>query len=343
MDANANRAREALRVMEDAARFALDDPTLAGDLKAVRHRLRDVLETLPAGWLAASRDTRGDVGRTLTEPAERSRAGLVDVAAAAGARLGESLRVLEEVAKTVSEAAGADLERLRYRGYEIDAALQRRLATGRARQWHVCVLLSEEHCVRPWAEVLDRIVAAGVDCIQVREKRMDDAALLDRVCAVIEMARPAGASVIVNDRADVALAAGADGVHLGQGDLSVEAVRRFAGRTLLVGVSTHDPDEARAAIEAGADYLGVGAMFASALKPQRRPAGTAFLRHVVRTWPQVPHLAIGGITSDNVGALVGAGARGVAVSTAVCAAAAPDAVVVQLRSALAAAQPPVPG
>lgn len=334
IDANANRAREAMRVMEDAARFALDDASLSEDLKSMRHDLRSALERLPAGWIEANRDTPGDVGTTITTEAERSRTGLADVVIAAGKRLGEALRVIEEAGKTVDPAFASQIEALRYRAYDIEQRLQLRLGTGRARQWRICVLLTESICRRPWEDVLRAIIDGGADCIQVREKDMDGGDLARRVACVIKLARPAGASVIVNDRADVALATSADGVHVGEHDLSIRDVRRIAGRALLVGASTHDLDEAKAAVEAGADYCGVGAMFATALKPDRPPSGPGYLRAFIERYPNTPHLAIGGVGPANVHRLVEAGCRGVAVSSAVCGADDPAGVVRSLREAM---------
>jgi thiamine-phosphate pyrophosphorylase len=174
-------------------------------------------------------------------------------------------------------------------------------------------------------------IDGGVDCIQAREKRLDGGELVRRVEQVIALAKPRGVSVIVNDRVDVALAAGADGVHLGQGDLSVHQARAIAGTSLLVGVSTHDLNEARAAVEAGADYCGVGAMFASDVKPARKPSGADYLRAFIERYPAIPHLAIGGITPGNASEMVDAGARGVAVSSCVCGADHPAEVVAAIR------------
>jgi thiamine-phosphate pyrophosphorylase len=155
--------------------------------------------------------------------------------------------------------------------------------------------------------------------------------------------------VVVNDRLDVALACGADGVHLGQDDLSVRDARRViaasmekggarvalgARGALLVGASTHSLDEARAAVEAGADVCGVGAMFATGTKPSVAPSGLPYLRAYLAAHGRVPHLAIGGITPANVRELAAAGCRGVAVSGTVCGADDPAAVVRALRSAL---------
>ena len=334
LDANANRAREALRVLEDTARFALDDAALTAALKKLRHEFQAAMARLPEGWLEVNRDSAGDVGASVTVAGEHERAGLADIVSAAGKRLGEALRVIEETAKMVEPALARDVEAIRYRLYDTESALHRRLGSGRARQWRVCVLLTESLCLRPWREVLAAVIDSGADCVQVREKDMNAADLLHRVEAVVQVARPAGVTVVVNDRVDVAIAAAADGAHMGQRDLPLRDARRLAGRTLLLGASTHSLAEARGAVESGADYCGVGTMFVTGTKSQAAPTGPAFLEAFVRRYPDVPHLAIGGITPGNVDRLVDAGAQGVAVSRAVCADEHPGRVVTTLRDAL---------
>jgi len=341
LDASANRAREALRVMEDVARFALDDEPLAHELKELRHGLRDVLAHLPDGWIEAGRDVEGDVGREISTANERSRKSLADVAVSAGKRLGESLRSIEECMKLVSEVGAADAERLRYRAYEVEAKLALRVSPLRAAQWSVCVLLTARACKRPWRDVLDAVVAGGVDAIQVREKDMPANELCARVRDVVAQARPAGVAVIVNDRVDVAMACGADGVHLGTNDISIADARRAAGRTLIIGASTHSLVEAEHAVQAGADYCGVGMMYASSMKPDREPEGLEYLSKFTARFPAVPHLAIGGITLQNAAELASAGARGFAVCSAVCGATDPDEVVRSLRQALEHSAQPV--
>jgi thiamine-phosphate pyrophosphorylase len=334
IDANANRAREAMRVMEDVARFARNDRDLAVDLKGMRHDLRAALDRFPAGWLEANRDAPGDVGATLSTESERRRSGVADIAIAAGKRLGEALRAIEEASKVVAPDVATVIEAIRYRAYDVDARLRARLGGGRARQWSVCVIITESLCGRPWLEVAGAALAGGAECLQLREKEVEGRALRDRAARLVDLARPVGASVIVNDRADVALAAGADGVHLGQGDLPVDRARAIAGSELLIGVSTHDLPEAADAVAAGADYCGVGTIFGSTVKPANAPAGVDLVRRFVAAHPEVPHLAIGGVTTENVGELAAAGAKGVAVSTAVCAAEDPRGVVERLREAL---------
>ena len=143
-------------------------------------------------------------------------------------------------------------------------------------------------------------------------------------------------SVIINDRTDIALLAGASGVHLGQEDASVASVRELAGERLLVGVSTHDFAEARKALHDGADYVGVGAMFRTATK-DRDTSGPEYLAaflELTREQRPLPHLAIGGIAPENVGDLVAVGCRGVAVSSVVCGSDDPAGVCRRLRGAL---------
>jgi len=330
LDAAANRAREACRVMEDVARFTLDDAALTESLKTLRHDLRAALAPADDLLPVAHRDTPEDVGTTLTTNAESARADLPAVARAAGARLTEALRSLEETAKTLHTDAPAfspaQFESLRYRAYALDRQLALALAARPAR-FRLCVLLTESLCAHhDWLSVARLAAEAGADCLQLREKDLDDAELLRRAIALVDLARshPGQLAVIINDRPDIALLARTDGVHLGQADLTIEAVRQLAGRRLLVGVSTADLDQARAARSAGADYCGVGPMFASATKAKPSLAGPAYLRaYLAEDPPLPPPLAISGITLETLPALLDAADGrpfGIAVSAAICAA-----------------------
>lgn len=326
IDANLNRAREALRTLEDVARFGWNDAAIAREAKEVRHALQSAVAALPADRLAAARDVAGDIGVSLETPTEYARAGLSSVAVAAGKRLTEALRAVEEAVKTVDASVARAVEAVRYRAYALDARAISRAALGDLRQWRLCVLVTRAICRLPWDEVVSRAVDGGADAIQVREKDMPARELVAHARAVRTICAPRGVAVIVNDRLDVALAAEADGVHLGADDLPVREARRIAGAALRIGASTHSLAEARAAIEAGADHCGVGAMYESGLKPGLAPSGQAYLRAFMAEFPQVPHLAIGGIAPGRVTALAHAGCRGVAVSSAICGAEDPAAV-----------------
>lgn len=337
IDANANRAREALRVMEEAARFHLDDRELTEGLKSLRHDFARAMSRLDG--IEFHRDTAGDVGTTITTESEQRRASIADVAIASGKRLSEALRAIEEYGKTIDPEFAALVQSLRYRGYELERRLHLRLAASHPRQWTLCLLLTESLCARPWRDVLGAALDGGVDCVQVREKTLDDRVLLARTVEIVSVCGKRGAAVIVNDRPDVALLAGADGVHLGQTDLPSARVRELAGRRLVIGVSTSTLDEAKRALDEGADYCGVGPMFPTATKKKDRIAGPAYLREFI-DWGRLPHLAIGGIDASNVDELVSVGCRGVAVSAAVCGASDPAAATRALCDVLSAA--PVP-
>ena len=331
IDANANRAREALRVLEETARFALEDAALTEALKQLRHDLAASLGSIRG--LETHRDVARDVGTGITTEAEGRRSSLADVVRAAAKRLQEALRVVEEYGKLVVPDLAARIEALRYRSYELERDLLDALPSTGAEQWSVCVLLTSDVCSpRGWDEVAASIIAAAPDCIQLREKSMGDDELLRRARRLVRDSAPT-TRIIINDRPDIALLSGADGVHLGQGDLPCADVRRLVGPELIVGVSTSRLEEARQAREDGADYCGVGPMFQTRTKHKPDLAGPAYLRAFV-AWGGLPHLAIGGITPSNVGSLVGAGCRGVAVSAAVCGADDPSAVVAQLRERL---------
>lgn len=352
IDANLNRAREGLRVLEDVARFHLNDGAIAARVKQARHGLREAVGL--AGWtefeLQFARDTPGDVGVTIKTDAEFSRASVREVAIAAGKRVGEALRSIEENAKALGvgggSAAGASVfERLRYQTYDIERAIIVALGPERtAPQWRLCVLITGSLCALPWMEVARQARLAGADCFQLREKSLGDREFLERARQLVEIAggpcalrsesSPARASVIINDRADIALLAGADGVHLGQDDLLVADARRVVGQGLLIGVSTHSMGEAQAAAEAGADYLGVGAMFSSTTK-SRETSGGEYLRALVSDSRsgKLPHLAISGITPENVRELIGVGCQGIAVCSVVCGSSEPGRVCGELLKA----------
>lgn len=318
--------------MEDAARFVLNDAPLSDQLKHLRHALRDALDLLGDGVLEANRDTAGDVGTQISTESESSRAGVREAAKAAGKRLSEALRSLEEYGKTIDIEFAAAVEKIRYRGYDIERDLVARFATGRATQWQVCVLLTESLCTRPWLDVLDSVLEAGVDCVQLREKQLDDGKLLGRATAVVRRCHDAGVVAIINDRPDVAMMVGADGVHVGQQDLPVAHIRRIVGHRLLVGVSTFNLVHAEAARRMGADYCGVGPMFETTTKDKPDLAGPQAINAYRNACP-LPHLAIGGITPDNIAEVIAMGGEGVAVSSCVCGSDDPGRVVKMLKEA----------
>jgi thiamine-phosphate pyrophosphorylase len=161
-------------------------------------------------------------------------------------------------------------------------------------------------------EIVGRLLRVGVRCVQVREKSMGDARLLDSVEAAVRLGRPVGARILVNDRVDIARVAGA-GVHLGEDDLPAGAARSILGPEAPIGVSTHDPDAARAAFaDPAVDYVAFGPIFASTTKTGREPRGLDALAAVARGRGK-PLVAIGGITAERLEAVWDAGADSAAM------------------------------
>ncbi len=175
---------------------------------------------------------------------------------------------------------------------------------------------------------------AGIRLFQYRDKEGSRRRVYENASRLAEKLRSSGAVFIVNDHADLAMACGADGVHLGQHDLPCAAARKIAGADFIIGVSTEHLPQAQAAVRDGASYVAVGAMFASSTKSKPHLAGPAYAEAVIQArWP-VPAVAIGGITPENIGQLRAVGITTVAVSSAVIAAADPQAVCRRLREAL---------
>ncbi len=317
LDANLNRAGEAVRVIEDCARFILDHPVLAQEAKSLRHRLRHAMDTLeiPSAQLLEARAVTSDVGTLLTSVGDVSRATLSTVLRANFRRLAESLRTLEEYAKLARKPFDA-FERLRYDAYELEKHFAQPLPK-RASLDDVSlyVLVSASSTGRSTLEVLEEVLDGGCRMVQLREKNLPDRQLLELARAARQLTHRAGALLIINDRADLAHRVGADGVHLGQSDLPVHEARRIIGFDRLVGVSTHSPEQAFEAEAAGADYIGVGPVFASPTKPGVPVAGPELLRAIADI--RLPFFPIGGITLDTLPGLRALGASRLALSSAV--------------------------
>jgi thiamine-phosphate pyrophosphorylase len=317
LDVNRNRATEALRVLEDYCRFDLDDPALSVRVKQLRHDLSEAIGPELSALIVRSRNIEGDVGRRLQSSGEYERGGASGVAAAAARRATEAVRALEEYSKTVDADRARRFEDIRYRAYEIErAALIRGQARDRLRRIKLYVIVTESFCSGHWFETAERAIRGGVDAVQLREKNLPDGELLARAKELTGLCRDNNVLFILNDRPDLARLARADGVHVGQDDVSAQDARWILEPGALVGVSTHTLEQARAASRASPDYIAVGPMFPSETKPQDHIAGPEFVR-AVRAETSLPLVAIGGITPGNVAPVLKAGADCACVCSAV--------------------------
>ena len=196
------------------------------------------------------------------------------------------------------------------------------------------VIIDPDACLgRDVLDVAERAMEGGASMLQWRDKRREKGAQLSEARALRELCAEHGALLIVNDHADLALAAGADGVHVGQGDLPVDEVRRIVPAGFIVGASTNNVKEALAAEAAGASYIAIGSIYPTSSKePERTRAASPERLSEVKAAVGVPVVAIGGIDASNIEDVVRAGADVVAVISAVCGADDPRAAARQLAA-----------
>ena len=171
-----------------------------------------------------------------------------------------------------------------------------------------CITDSRQSLGRSTIEVVRQMLAAEIKVIQYREKDKDAGLMLEECLAIREMTRQAGCCFIVNDHVDIALLCEADGVHVGQGDLPLAGVRKLVGLDRIIGVSTHCWPEAEAAIRGGADYIGVGPVFATATKSTTPPVGFSYLEEAAKK-ATIPTVTIGGVNEKNLREVRQRGAR----------------------------------
>lgn len=343
LDANLDRAREGLRVLEDWSRFALD----RGDLVTVLKDLRQRLGRLHHNRYKFERDTAGDTGAGLGHPAQLERQAPARVLAANAGRVQEALRVLEEFGRLEDPELATEAAAIRYRLYDLEVELLRATAGSNADAKAATIAVSDDSdlmsaaagsggpaagslrerlqacrlylITRPVPQlepVVEAALTAGVRLVQYRAKEADDRSRLAEAQALRDLCARHGALFIVNDRIDLALAVDADGVHLGQDDLPPELARRLLGPQKLIGRSTHAIEQLQQAERDGCDYVGVGPVNATPTKPGRIPVGLHYVRQAAAE-ARIPWFAIGGIESSSLAPVLEAGASRVAVVRAI--------------------------
>ncbi len=337
IDANANRAAEALRTIEEYARFVVSDANMSQAIKSLRHRLASILQLVPLRDRSVARESQFDVGRNLTTTEETDRANVLSVVAAAFGRLKEALRCLEEYSKTMFSDAAELFEQLRYDAYQLEKMISNASSTDeRLVRANVYAIVDGRGGRDEFSRRINGLCAAGVDVIQLRDKNLNDKMLLERAMLLRRIINAAERTplMIMNDRPDLAVLSRADGVHVGQAELSVEQTRRIVGVDSLIGVSTHSLDQVKQAIIDGANYIGCGPVFTSETKGFDKFPGVDFLRQVVDA-TTVPAFAIGGISLDNIDEISAVGFIRVAVSACLTSTTDVTALVAELKMVLA--------
>ncbi len=309
LDANFDRIREGIRVIEDWCRLGLEDAAMTAACKQMRQELAQ----LHTSEIRQARDTANDPGTDLSHPHEESRASLEALLQANFCRCQEALRVIEEYSKLYNPQISLTVKQMRYELYTWETNLlvkRRHRQLAKARTY--LVTCSRDHLLT----TVEHALQGGVEIVQYREKQADDRQRLTMADKLCQLCHHYGALFIVNDRPDLALAVDADGVHLGQQDLPVALARQMLGPSRIIGQSTTNPDEMQRAIEQGADYIGVGPVYATPTKPDKPAAGLDYVRYAAAHAP-MPWFAIGGIDIHNLGEVLNAGAERVAVVRAI--------------------------
>jgi thiamine-phosphate pyrophosphorylase len=309
LDANLDRAREGLRIIEEWCRFGLNSASMAAECKQMRQEL--------ASWhsqeLRASRDTPGDPGTELTHPREEQRSSIQHLLQANLCRVEEAMRVLEEYGKLYDPDMGTTFKQMRYQVYILESNL---LAYRR----HQLLEKSRLYLVTSASDQLFFTVEAalqgGLTLVQYREKVADDSIKLSHAQKLRQMCHHYGALFIMNDRVDLAIAVDADGVHLGQQDVPIALARQLLGPQRIIGRSTTNPDELQRAIAEGADYIGVGPVYETPTKAGKAAAGLEYIQYAAKH-ASVPWFAIGGIDPSNINDVLASGAQRVAIVRAI--------------------------
>jgi len=320
IDANLNRASEGLHLLEELARMMLNDTALTQQLKTIRH------EILRGDFafnqtIVQSRDSVSDVGFDI-EVAEDKERELPIAVVANARRVQEALRILEEVAKVPGTTPELDAEKFkqaRFALYTIEQELLSKMLRQEKKSQLTglyAIIDSQFLGKRNHIKVAQEMIKGGANVIQLRDKPTPKAELLPVAQQLKRLCAEKGVLFIVNDHLDIALAASADGLHLGQGDLPIAVTRKLLTMDMILGCSVNTVEQAQKAEANGADYIAVGSMYPTTSKEKPIVVGVGRLKQV-RGVVSLPLVAIGGINKDNASEVAANGADAVVVISAI--------------------------
>lgn len=318
IDANLNRATEALRVLEEIARFYLDSYDLSRSFKNIRHDISTIIDKNYENLLLF-RNTEDDVGTNISNPTAKK--DYSDIFKANFKRLQQALRVLAEF----GQAENIDIsifEKARYDSYILEkimfGELTKKIKTSRFRGKKL-YLVTDRTKFSSEDDFLDKVASSlkgGVQILQLREKNATAKEFIALAKKVKELCYLYNAIFIINDRVDIAKIVGANGVHLGQDDIDIDSARSILSKDAIIGISTHSPEQAQNALKLGADYIGVGPVFETPTKPGREAVSLDYVEWAASN-VDIPWFAIGGINLENVDDVIKAGAKRIAVVRAI--------------------------
>jgi len=321
IDASLNRIGEGLRLLEDIARLLLNDRALTEQIKTMRHELVRSDQSFQQQLLQA-RNSESDVGINIEVPGEEKERELPVTVVANARRVQESLRTMEELTKIPGGIPGLDSEKFkqaRFNLYSIEQALlSKLLRQDKTKQLSGLYVIIDTQALegRSHVEAATQAIRGGAKTIQLRDKLLSTKELLPIAQELKKLCAEHNVLFIINDYLDLVLAADADGLHLGQDDLPIKVARKLLPIDKIIGSSTTTVDRAVAVESEGADYIAVGSIYPTPSKETAKVVGLDRLRQI-RQAVTLPLVAIGGITKDNVGEVMTAGANSVAIISAI--------------------------
>ncbi len=319
IDANFNRGREGLRVIEEYCRFYLNNSQLSATAKQLRHLLCDAISGINPNRLITSRDTTGDVGIGQKIEEQLKRKDLADTLTAACKRVPEALRAIAEMTQTFAPDIAEKIEMIRYQSYTLEKDII--LYCGPFEKFkgiRLYVLITSNELAEV-EKLTQQCAIGGANCIQLRAKGLEDNLLLELASKFVKLCKDNNIVSIINDRLDIAIASDADGVHLGQNDLPVGKARQLMLKPMIIGSSTHNIEELEKACQQNPTYVAIGPAFATETKPEIKIAGLEYIKQAIEMLADngIASVAIGGINPENIEQLLQLGVKTIAVCSAV--------------------------
>ncbi len=309
IDANLDRAREGLRVLEDWARFGLGKDELVVKLKD----FRQILGKFHLNEFKNARNFTKDTSIGLSHHEQENRKSIDKLISANSSRVQEALRVIEEYSRNLNRELSSISSKIRYEIYELEIKL---LHYSSHKKMSEVILKNNLYFISNNTpqinQIVESVLKGGVKIIQYRFKGGKDLENLQEAFKIRKLCTEYNALFIVNDRVDIALACDADGVHLGQEDIDIKSARKILGFSKIIGVSANKVSEIKIAIENGCDYLGIGPVFETQTKRDKKPLGINKIKKISENL-SIPFFVIGGIRKDNISILKKNGLRKVAM------------------------------
>ncbi len=320
IDANINRACEGLRVVEDYLRFISENEQYSKSIKQHRHKLRQIGIDLGTDNLLNVRASDIDIGKNIPSPSERNKTNPNAIITASFKRIQEALRTIEEYSIPIDSKISKQAAELRFEIYQLEQQIFAASYHNRFLSVKLYLLIGSDVCPINKIETLAcELLDAGVDCLQLREKKLSDKQFFELAEKLSRAAHQRNKLFIVNDRPDIAIACGADGVHIGQDDIPVSVISNIINPNQIIGVSTHNMSQLEQAIAQHPTYIAIGPAFNTQTKPREPPSGLDFIKSAIRRLQQanIPEIVIGGINLSNLETLLSLGVKRVALCSAI--------------------------